>query len=162
MNTNERYLELQAYADGQLDQLEDHSPGRRAELERLIASDAEARAFVEGVRSVSQLLRANEPVHQVPESREFYWSQIQRRIESAERADGRAVGPAHRSSFSWRWLAPAFGLAAVTVAVVLASRGSLPGFQPLGEVAVSEQGYDASGAMVFRSESDGVTICWLD
>jgi len=164
MKTIEEDLELQAYADGQLHQLEGLAPGRRAEIERLVGRDAEARAVVDGLRSISQMLRANEPVHSVPASREFYWSQIQRRIQIDERAVDRAAAtqhPAH-SVWSWRWLAPVLGLGTIMIAIALVSRGDLPGSHPLGEIAVSERGSDNSGAVVFRSESEGVTICWLD
>jgi len=161
MKTNEQYLELQAYADGQLNQLDDLPAGRCAEIERLVATDPEARALVEGMRSVSQLLRAHEPVHPVPASRDFYWSQIRQKIESAERAGARAHATASRPGWGWRWLTPVFGLAAVTVAVVV-TFGGLPGFRSSGEVAVSERGSAETGAVVFRSESEGVTICWLD
>lgn len=162
MKTNEQYLELQAYADGQLDQLEGLPPGRRAELERMMADDAEARGLVEGVRSLSQLVRANEPVHTVPASREFYWSQIQRKIDSAERAGTRAQTPASPRGFWLRWWLPVLGASAVAVTSFLVSVGGLPITRAFGETAVSDRGSDSSGAVVFRSESEGVTICWLD
>ena len=161
MKTNGLDLELQAYADGQLDQLEGLTPARRAELDRQFAGDAAVRAQVEGLRSLSRLLRENEPVHAVPASREFYWSQIQRRITAAEQAEARAL-PTVRPASPWlRWWLPIVGTAAVGALAVLVSIGGL-GNRPLGESAALENGSAESGAVVFRSEAEGVTICWLD
>ena len=161
MKTNELnlalHLELQAWADGQLDQL-DLTPARRAEIERLAKDDPAARELIAGLRSMSTVLKANEPAHTVPATRDFYWSQIQRRIEVAERAESR-VGPVAPAAGGWlRWLLPAGGLAAVVFGLALARNGKSWG-QPEG---LADVGSDESGAVVFRSESEGVTICWLD
>lgn len=162
MKTKEQYLELQAYADGQLDQLDGLPPGRRAELDRLVAEDREARELVDGVRSLSQLVRANEPVHVVPASREFYWSQIQRKLDGAERTASREATAPPQRGFWLRWWLPAFGAAAVAFAGLVMTVGGGPAARASGETGISERGSDASGAVVFRSESEGVTICWLD
>jgi len=150
MKTTEFTLDLQAYVDGELDS------SRRAEVERVLASDAEARQLVEGLRQLSELVRSHEPTAKVPESREFYWSQIQKRIAAAESAENRNR-PQASSALQWlRWLAPALGVAAVAVMIALPTReaavGPLAAGSPL-EDAVS---------MTFRSDADGVTIHWIN
>lgn len=150
MKTTEFTLDLQAYVDGELDS------SRRAEVERVLASDAEARQLVEGLRQLSDLVRNHEPVVRVPESREFYWSQIQKRIAAAE-ATGNRESREVSGALQWlRWLAPALGVAAVAVMIALPSRetsgGALAGGSAL-EDAVS---------MTFRSDADGVTIHWIN
>ncbi len=150
-------LDLQAYADGQFDQF---APGRRAELERLLESDPTAKAVVDGVHSVSTLLRTHESAYTVPATREFYWSQVQRRLEAADRADHRQSGAAASKRHWFRWWVPILGAAAVAVSFSL-SRGNLPGVS-LADGGRSEAGSDESEAVVFRSESDGVTIHWLN
>ena len=152
-------LDLQAYADGELDEL---TPKRRAELDRLLATDAAAKAYVDGVRSLSAVVRGHEPVYAVPATREFYWSQIQRRMDAADRTSERqAIQSTAPAKIHWlRWLVPVLGAAAVLVSISL-SRGRLSGVS-LADGGRSESGSDGSEAMVFRSESDGVTIHWLN
>lgn len=150
MKTTEFTLDLQAYVDGELD------ASRRAEVERVLASDAEARALVDGLRQLSELVRTHEPVARVPESREFYWSQIQRRIAAAEAAEGREARPA-TGALNWlRWLAPALGVAAVAVFVALPRDGrENPTLASNGPV-------EDAVSMTFRSDADGVTIHWIN
>lgn len=162
MKTNGLDLELQAYADGQLEEL---APARRDELERLLATDAAARAQVDGLRSLRRLLRENEPVHAVPASRDFYWSQVQRRIAAAAQAApaGRRAAPTAAPAGAWlRWWLPVFGTAAVGLLTLLVSIGGFGERAGRGEPSVLENGSADSGAVVFRSEAEGVTICWLD
>lgn len=152
MKTHEFTLDLQAYVDGEL------SPSKRLEVERVLTNDAEAREMVDGLRRLAELVRQNEPALRVPDSREFYWSQIQRRIAAAEAAD--AVGTHRAASASraagWlRWLAPALGVAAVTVVVLLPNREADP-------LVVAGSGVQDAVTMTYRSDSDGVVIHWID
>ena len=149
MKTTEFTLDLQAYVDGELD------ASHRAEVERVLASDAEARALVEGLRQLSELVRTHEPLARVPESREFYWSQIQRRIDQEATSDARRADGATRAAGWLRWLVPALGVAAVVVVVSLNRRGSGP------VVEVASATIDDAVGMTFRSDTDGVTVHWL-
>jgi anti-sigma factor RsiW len=92
MNNKEWTLDLQAYVDGELE------PSRRAEVERVLAGDVEARDLVAALRSLGEVVRAHEPAERVPETREFYWSQVQRRIRLAEAADARQAAGASRAA----------------------------------------------------------------
>ena len=143
MKSTEVVLDLQAYVDGELD------AGRRAEVERLLSGDTEARQLVEGLQELGRLVRDHEPMAVVPETREFYWSQIQRRIKAGE-VRPPATGSASHALNWLRWLVPALGVAAVVVLV------ALPRSQAHGpELA------DAT-SVTFHSDADGVTIHWLD
>jgi len=137
----EQALEIQAFVDGQLE------AGWKPEVERLMKDDAAAAALVAELSAVRAAVRSHESTVAVPTSREFYWSQIQRRIAAEEAVESRK-----RSSgtiLGWiRWLAPALGLAAV--AAVLAMRTGSP--TALADASV----------MTFRSDADAITIHWLN
>ena len=155
MKTNEQYLELQAYADGELDL------GRRAQVEHEVAADPEARAVVETFRSLHQMVQNHEPTYTVPASREFYWSQIRGQIDRSEKLEQRAPSAATPAVGHWlRWFIPVFGAAAVAVSTMV-YRGGIGG-HGTGESLATDQGSDVSSAMMFRSEAEGVTICWID
>ena len=149
MKTTDLTLDLQAYVDGEL------PSERRAAVEAALAGDANAREMVSGLRRLSELVRANEPVLRDPASREFYWSQIQRQIERAENLE--TARPAGFALGWLRWLVPAVGAAAVAVVISL---------RPGREEVTLAAGFDSvqtdSSAVVFRSESDGVTIHWIE
>jgi len=147
MKTTDLTLDLQAYVDGELD------AKRRSEIERVLQSDTDAQALVEGLRALGKLVRENEPIRSVPATRAFYWSQIQRRIESAEARDAASASqPPVRSALHWlRWLLPALGVAAVAVVVSIQS----PTSGSSGEPADSQ-------TLTFHSDADGVTIAWIN
>lgn len=143
--SDQQLLEIMAYADGEL------VATRRHDVEKLIAGDPAAAALYQELAACAKLLRAHEPLGTVPETREFYWSQIQRRITAEEQAAARAMAP-KAPVFGWlRWLAPVIGVAAVALVVTYQQR---PGPTVLA-------GGEAS-SMTFTSESDGVTISWIN
>lgn len=137
----EQALEIQALVDDQLE------AGRKPEVERFMQDDAAAAALAAELIAVRAAVRTHESNLTVPESREFYWSQIQRRIAAEEVVEARKQGSG--TILGWiRWLAPALGVAAV--AAVLAMRtGSSP---TLADASV----------MTFRSDADAITIHWLN
>ena len=146
MKNTEQLLDLQAYVDGELTE-----EGRR-QVEAALPGDLDAQELVAGLRQLGTLIRAHEPVATVPASREFYWSQIRRQIEAEQ-----PKAPAASAALGWlRWLIPAMGVAAIAVVV---STRPVPGEMTLaggGDVTV----VDVSST-VFRSESDGVTVHWI-
>ncbi len=143
--SDRQLLEIMAYADGELD------ASRRREVEKRIAEDPSAAALHQELIAHSDLLRAHEPLGTVPETREFYWSQIQRRIAAEEQAAARAKA-AKAPAFGWlRWLAPAIGVAAVALVVTYQQRPG-PTVMAVGEAS----------SMTFTSEADGVTISWIN
>jgi anti-sigma factor RsiW len=151
--SNEKLLKIMAHVDGEL------TGSRCVEVDDLLAGDTAAAALHGELAATRELLRTHEPAGSVPDSREFYWSQIRRRIEEQERGFARE-GSSWTSAFRWlRWLAPALGVAAVALIVALQQRS--------GSAIVA--GLDSRGdsigeatSMTFTSESDGVTIRWIN
>ena len=150
MNTQEMTLNLQAYVDGEL------TTAQRAELEKYLAKDANAQTLVTGLKQLSALLKEGEPIAKVPDTREFYWSQIQRRIAAQEKAQARSTEPARTAARWLRWLVPSLGVA---VAAVVISRQYGPTQAPIASIEGSQT---EASSVVFRSESDGVTIHWIN
>jgi anti-sigma factor RsiW len=147
-------LQVQAYLDNEL------SPADARNTSNLISSDAAARELFSELKDTHELLAANEPEVQVPDSRDFYWSQIQRRIASAERE------PVAAPMRPWwiRILAPLAGTAALfalLLSVVNPPGGgnpvSLTKTAPLHQL---EQTSDVS-TITFRSDTEGVTVVWI-
>jgi len=73
----DRELQIQALLDGELS-------GRQArKVEQWLAGDADAQALAQELKATKTALAQNEPLLALPETREFYWSKIQRQIEAA-------------------------------------------------------------------------------
>jgi len=150
----ETCLEIQAYVDGELD------ASRRTTVEHLCATDPEARQLSEGLAALRTAVRAHEPEFQVPETREFYWSQIQRRMSAAS-----AAAPVTVAGSAWtqwmRWLVPLAGAAAVVSLLTLPSRegqttATLASMSPTPKYAAP------ASSIVYRSDTDGVTVHWIN
>jgi anti-sigma factor RsiW len=150
-------LKVQAYLDNEL------SAGDARSVSKLISSDAEIRDLYTELKNTKDVLADNEPAVSVPDTRDFYWSQIQRRIASAERQP--AV--AHARPWWLRMLAPAAGtvaLFAILLSVMnpntqnaVAPTQTQAAVAPLHKV---EEAADVS-LFTFRSESEGVTLVWV-
>jgi anti-sigma factor RsiW len=107
MNT-ELMLKLQSWVDGELPASE------AARVAELVRTDKEAAALAVELRTTRGFLAGNEPEAKLAESREFYWSKIERGIE---RAEAEAAASA-RGAWPWlaalrRFLVPASGFALV-------------------------------------------------
>lgn len=151
-------LKVQAYLDNEL------SPGDARKIGNWISSDPEARELYSQLKETRELVAQNEPVLRLAESRDFYWSKIQRAIDSAERK------PAPSAARPWwvRFLAPVAGTAAVfALLVTLMDRGGT-------DVQISQtqaestpmsihqfEGAPDVSTITFRSEAQGVTVVWL-
>ena len=81
----ETQLKLQAFLDGELPEDEARTIAAR------VAQDPEATDLLAELRNTRQALSLFEEGPKLPESREFYWSKIQRAIEQLEPAP--AVAP---------------------------------------------------------------------
>ena len=99
-------IKLQAYLDGEL------SGSDRAAVEKLLAQNSELRALRQELAMVKEALRESDPVVTIPASREFYWSQIERRLDRVE-SEGKqvAVGGGSWSRWLRRVLLPLTGTA---------------------------------------------------
>ncbi len=147
--THKMQLELQAYADGEL------SASACGKVEARLAADAEARALLAELRMTRQALAANEPALKLPESREFYWSKIERAINRLESAGARRA-PSPILHWWRRLILPAAGLAvlALTLSVTV-----FPGLQRGGPGV--EATFPGAEALTYRDQAHGVTLVWL-
>lgn len=176
MMDHESQLKLQAYLDGELS-------GRAARgVERWLAADAEAHALAGELRNTRQALVGNEMPVPLPETREFYWSKIEREIrrqqtvESAPavsrlvaRLKGRVGVLADRwspagSGFGVWWkrvLVPAVAVACLVMIVGVAVKQF--GGRSGGAVGQHElvAALTDSGAITYRDDSTGVTLVWF-
>src|SRR5215472_9549975 len=115
----ENQLKLQAFLDGELPESE------AREMANLVARDKEAAALLAELRNTRQALAGFEAVMPLPESREFFWSKVQREIERQE-AKQPAIEP-HRPSLlaQWRRFIVSAGAMAAVILVALIAVGPL-------------------------------------
>ena len=145
----ESQLQLQAYLDGELPERE------RRIVAGWLEREPEARALLAELKASRDALRGHEPMMSLPESREFYWSKIERELVRLERLPG----PAPRTSLlAWlrRLLVPAAGAALLVLAggVVFWPAGTK--LEADFETALSD-----TGATTYRDHANGVTLVWL-
>ena len=149
MNT-ESQLKLQAHLDGEL-------TGQDArQIADWAGKDGEARGLLAELQQTRALLRANEPARQVPESREFYWSKIEREILRVEKAAERASVP----TLPWwrRYWAPLCAASAVCALMILTLNPvmlSRPGAEEF------DNPLEEASTVTFRSEKEKTTVVWL-
>jgi len=117
----EKKIKVQAWVDGQMPA---HEAARVAEW---VETNSEARELAEELRSVKVLLQIGENPVKVEDSREFYWAQIARRIDSKDTTEPKAdvVGSTTWIEWCQQWLVPVGGLAAIVV--MIATVGTQPG-----------------------------------
>lgn len=157
MISPEWILKIQSHLDGELSEAESR------DVTRLLATDPEARALAEELRSTQSMLRGGELARAVPESRDFYWSKIQRAIQAGEKAA--APRPAASTPFWLRFLASSGAIAAL--AVVLLSVNRITPGQPLlprphSAAMIVDNNSDAVSTITFRSEEAGLTLVWVN
>ena len=148
----ELQLKLQAYLDGEL------PDGEAADLRELIARDSEAQELVAELTNTNAALAGHEAEVKLPETREFYWSKIQREIAHEET---HAAAPETGASWTgWmlrRWL-PVSGLAVASCAVVLLM---LLSGNTQAQLAEMELNSDKMGAYTFRDQKEQMTMIWF-
>jgi anti-sigma factor RsiW len=144
-------IKLQAYLDGEL------SASDARAVTAVVERDAEARALLAELRQTRSLLRENEPHHALPESREFFWSKIEREISRAEAApSSRAAG---WLMFLRRHFAAATGTCAVlAVAAFVTFQMHWVSPDMFEEI---ENPLEDTGSFSFRSESQQMTLVWI-
>jgi len=136
-------LKYQAFVDGELREAE------ARHVAQLLETDPEARALVAELRDTKTLLAGNEPQLPLPESRDFYWSKIQRDIQCLE-AEPRSAGGWFAALAGWRrFLAPLAGVAVITFLAMVAVRFYSP--TPVDYLAEIENLSEESTAYSFRS-----------
>jgi anti-sigma factor RsiW len=145
---HELELKVQAWLDGELP---DHEARR---VGGWIARDAEASALAAELGCMKQAMFRNEEAGVLGESREFYWSKIERQIE-------REAGLRRTDGLPWyarwrRYMAPLAGAAALGCMLLMAVRQSAsPTFD---EISSTGEGMEA---VTFHDQSAQMTVVWL-
>ncbi|MGP8199943.1 MAG: hypothetical protein ACLQU4_10615 [Limisphaerales bacterium] len=137
-------LDLQAWLDGEL-------PAAKGRcIDTAIAGDEEAGRLIAELQFVKDSLAGNEMARTVPETREFYWSKIEREIECQTQAQAprRVIWP--------RWLAPAAGFGALACLLLLAVIPITP--PAFDETSSTGEGMEA---ITFHDQAAGMTVVWL-
>jgi anti-sigma factor RsiW len=148
----EAQLKLQAFLDGELPEAE------ARKVAEWLARDREAAALVEELRNTREAIVDFAAALPLPESREFFWSKVQREIQRLETADRK---PVPTPVFGWvrRFLVPVAAVALVIGAgmVFFAPTSRFGGAATAGvETALAD-----AGAFTYRDYSAGTTLVWL-
>jgi anti-sigma factor RsiW len=145
-------LKLQALLDGELPKAE------ASEVTNWVAQDREAAALLGELRRTRDALAGTETGVHLPESREFFWSKVQREIQRLEAPAPKPAQPSYLTIFR-RLLVPASTVAVVLIAGLVLIRSTLtPG---LTTTSVLETAVADSGAFTYRDYSAGATLVWL-
>jgi len=143
-------IKLQAYLDGELSDAEAQG------VAKWLAQDQEAVLLHSELKNTRQALAGGEKPMQLPESRAFFWSKMEREISRLERTE-----PApQKESFiaAWRrFLVPVSAAAALAI-VILVVLGPFGGSPMVGSEVTSE---DDNGGFVYRDDTAGTTLVWL-
>jgi anti-sigma factor RsiW len=146
----EDQLKLQAYIDGEL------PPGEAREAANRLATDSEAVALLAELRNTRKALAGFEETTELQESREFYWSKIEREIQRLEVKPEPVSIPFSARLRRFLFPAAAFALLVITGLVAVQHIG------PTG--SSSSQLATASldpGVITYRDDAQGVTVVWL-
>jgi hypothetical protein len=150
--TEEQQLNLQAFLDGELPEQEART------VAAWVAGDAEATRLLTELRHTRNAIAHSEPDLRLPETREFYWSKIERDIQRLE-PDLRAAEPVSRFVRLRRFLAPGVALATLVVAaafVIVQLNVLKPSAGPDTEMALAD-----SGTFTYHDYANGTTLVWL-
>jgi anti-sigma factor RsiW len=151
MMEHEKQLKLQAYLDRELD------PADSRAIADWLEQDPEAQALLAELRQTSQALTGFEAGIQLPESREFYWSKIQREIQREQTPLSKPAPVAAWTYRLRRVLMPLTGLAVAALMFLVVTRESGTAHGDAGvETALQD-----SGAFTYHDDSVGATLVWL-
>jgi len=144
-------LKLQSYLDGELPEDE------AREVANWLARDQEAVALLTELRQTRQAVTGFEDGIRLPESREFFWSKIEREIQRQE-AHTKEQAPRIPWALRFRrFLMPATGLAVLALlALVVTREGGGSASDSSVETALED-----SGAFTYHDDSAGATLVWL-
>ncbi len=146
----EAQLKLQAYLDGELPEKE------AREVANWLAKDREAVALHAELRNTRQALAGFEVGVELPESREFFWSKIEREIRRVELPAPARTRPTVFAAWR-RFLRAATAVAILALVAVVANRelGLVGGGAEL-EAALTD-----SDTFTYRDYRAGATLVWL-
>lgn len=159
----ETQLQVQAYLDNEL------SAAQARQVAELISADPGARAVYNELKDTREILASTgEAPLKLREKREFYWSQIERRIDAAGTRD---EAPS-RTPWWVRALAPLAGAVALFAVLLSLSdqarrQEAAPGESPMGAGTQMTAFHQIESTpevstITFRSEREGITVVWVD
>lgn len=151
MTNNEAQLRLQAYLDDELPE------GERRAVEAWLTRDPEAAALLTELRQTSAAFASFEGELKLPESREFFWSKIEREIGRQVRRESAVGRPSWVTAWR-RFLVPISGLAAL--ALVLVASLQMSTSQPMRPLEL-EMTLPNSNATTYRDETQRMTLVWF-
>ena len=159
--TKEQQLKLQAFLDGEL-------PEREArEILAWTQRDSAAADLLAELKNTRAAMAKSEPHLSVPESREFFWSKIEREIQ---RLEPQTISAPKISIFTTlrRLLLPASAVATLVIAGLIA-HFEFPNNAPKAVVetvadtdtTTVETTLANSDATTYRDASEGTTLVWF-
>jgi len=153
----EQQLKLQSLLDGELPENE------AREILAWTQRDSAAAGLLAELRNTRAAMAKSEPHLSVPESREFFWSKIERGIQ---RLEPRATFAPEVSIFSAlrRFLLPTGALAALAVAeLILHFHGSTLAADNLADADTPtvETTLASTDATTYRDADEGTTLVWF-
>jgi len=151
MTDHDFELKLQAYLDGEL------AAPETAMMEDRLGRDQEGRLLLAELRNTCAALAGHEAEIKLPETREFFWSKIEREIGRQEQPAPAAAGV---SWFTWlrRHVLPATGIA---FAVCLMSIWAVHRGKISGQFAEMELASDDVGAYTYSDPQQKMTMVWF-
>ena len=148
--TSDQQLKLQALLDGEL------SESEAREMAAWVGRDAEAAGLLAELRHTRQALGGFRDERPLPETREFFWSKIEREIGRCEAA---MVSPRIQPGWWHRFLVPLGAVAGLALVVMVA--GLRFGLFPGGPAPESETSVADSGTFTYHDYQSGTTLVWL-
>ena len=156
--TSEQQLKLQAFLDGEL-------PDREArEILAWTQRDREAASLLAELKNTRQAMAKSEPHLRVPESREFFWSKIEREIQ---RLEPQTTSAPKMSFFAaWRrFLLPASAIATLVIAGMLAHfnvpKATVENVADADDTPAVETTLASAAATTYRDAGEGTTLVWF-
>lgn len=143
----EEQLKLQAYLDGELPEAEARQMAAR------LARDPEAAALMTELRQTRSAVVDFEKEIRLPETREFYWSKIQREIQQQEKRPQETAAASSWIVLLRRALMPLTAVAMVALLLVMVGK------EPAG--LGSETSLHDAGAFTYHDFERGATLVWL-
>ena len=149
---HEKQLKLQAFLDEELSEAE------AKEVASWLAKDQEATLLLAELRNTRQSMARFEAGVRLPESREFYWSKIEREIERLEPAAARPEPVRTSWVAAWRrFLVPAGAVAALLIAVLV----TIGPPTPQGGRLEAESAFNDPGVFTYHDYDNHATLVWL-
>ena len=148
----EQQLKLQAFLDGELPEAE------ARDVITLIARDEEAKALHAELKNTRKALKSSDVKLQLPESREFFWSKIEREIQRLEPV--KPMVPTVSLFERLRRLLMPLGAMAALVLVGLLTYNQL-GLGGLPHSTETDLAMAGTDGFTYRDYSAGMTLVWL-